>query len=103
MSSLLDRANAMAYASEGRHSSDCDCCNAPPDPFCSVCRADGIDISEDGLCAECAPTEEETCEDYAARVRKIKSTCLCTAPATSPVSVPTGRCPIHGFAWRYPR
>lgn len=36
---------------------------------CAICRADGVDISEWGYCAECAPREDESCEAYVDRIR----------------------------------
>jgi hypothetical protein len=52
----------------------CDICDAPPEPACVVCRADGIDLDDWGLCAECRPLEEESCEAYEARIapRRVK-------------------------------
>ncbi len=53
------------------HCSDCD---APPEPACSVCGHDYIPLDEDGHCANCAPREDESCEDYVARCREIRRT-----------------------------
>lgn len=48
------------------HCSDCD---APPEPACVICRADYVGLNEQGECAECAPREDETCEEWADRVK----------------------------------
>ena len=48
----------------------CSSCDAPNDPGCNVCREDGIEIDEWGLCANCRPNDEETCEAWEERTAK---------------------------------
>lgn len=80
MSSLRDDLNSRVYASESGALRVCHCstCDALPEPACSVCKADEIpldfnDLSDEYLCATCAPREGETCGDYIARCREIRS------------------------------
>lgn len=77
MSSLRDDLNSRAYASErptGYPSLE-DLSGEPP--ACSVCGHDEIplfwnDLSDEYLCATCAPREGETCEGYLDRCREIR-------------------------------
>ena len=41
----------------------------PAPEACVVCRADGIDLNDQGECAECAPREDETCEEWEERMK----------------------------------
>ncbi len=41
----------------------------PPEPACVVCKGDCIPLNEAGECADCAPKEDETCEEWLERMK----------------------------------
>lgn len=71
---------------------------------CAICRADGVPISEEGWCAECAPKEEESCAEWLYRMRpRRRSLCCCTARFDAPDVYASGYCKAHGVAWHVRR
>jgi len=65
--------SSLPWNSPGATTCHCSDCDAKPEPACVVCRADDVPLNDDGLCAMCCPGEDEICEDYAARMRRIRS------------------------------
>lgn len=63
----------IPWNSLGPFTCHCDSCDAKPEPACKVCGADCIPLNDLDECATCQPREDETCEEYEARVRTIRS------------------------------
>lgn len=64
--------SSLPWNSPGATTCHCSECDAKPEPACVVCKGDCIPLNDLGECAACQPREEETCEEYADRVRAIR-------------------------------
>jgi len=69
--------SSLPWNSPGAVTCHCDSCDAKPEPACSVCGHDCTplewnDLSDEFLCATCAPREGEMCEEYLDRCREIR-------------------------------
>ena len=61
--------SSLPWNSPGATTCHCSDCDAKPEPACVVCKGDCIPLNDAGECAECAPREDETCEDWLERMK----------------------------------
>ena len=60
---------STVWNSPGATTCHCDTCDGKSGPACVVCRGDCIELNDAGECAECAPKEDETCEEFIDRAK----------------------------------
>ena len=65
--------SALPWNSPGPSTCHCDSCDAQPGPACKICGKDEIALNDLDECADCAPREDETCDQYVDRVLATRS------------------------------